>query len=136
MIRIPHGAVKRRRPFGIRTPLYFPITCEHGNHRMGWSNFDRRVATYQVTVKSLDLIIGLLRMCSDPGLEAFESQDDLKNELMRRVSQTDLKKNIMNSVYSLLHGLEEIEIPKFDEYVPEEPDWILNGRIKWLKRYV
>ena len=103
---------------------------------MGWSNFDRRVATYQVTVKSLDLIIGLLRMCSDPGLEAFESQDDLKNELMRRVSQTDLKKNIMNSVYSLLHGLEEIEIPKFDEYVPEEPDWILNGRIKWLKRYV
>ena len=52
-------------------------------------------------------------MCSDPGLEAFESQDDLKNELMRRVSQTDLKKNIMNSVYSLLHGLEEIEIPKF-----------------------
>ena len=74
-------------------------------------------------------------MCSDPGLEAFESQDDLKNELMRRVSRTDLKKNIMNSVYSLLHGLEEIEIPKFDEYVPEEPDWILNGRIKWLKRY-
>ena len=83
---------------------------------------------------SVDLIIGLLRMCSDPTLEQFETQDDLKNELMRRVSQTDLKKNIMNSVYSLLHGLEPIETPKFDEYVPEEPDWILNGRIKWLKR--
>ena len=33
-----------------------------------------------------------------------------------------------------MHGLETVKTTPVEEYIPEEPDWILNGRIKWLKR--
>jgi len=79
-------------------------------------------------------MFGLFSMCSDSDLDNFENSDSLAQELLKRIRNSDLKRNILNRVYTHLYGLEEIEINKLDDYVPEEADWILNGRIKWLKR--
>ena len=78
---------------------------------------------------------GLFVMCSDSELDKFEDSESLTQELLERIRNSHMKTNILNRVYSYLHGLEPIETRKLEEYVPEEADWILNGRIKWLKRY-
>ena len=52
---------------------------------------------------------------------------------MSRMALTAENGAILNSVFTHLHGLESPTKSVYDEYIPEEPDWILNGRIKWLK---
>jgi len=60
------------------------------------------------------------------------NKDDLVSECIKRLDHK-LKRNVQNSVFSRLNGLESNK-HNHDEYVPEEPDWIVSGRIKWLKR--
>ena len=75
-------------------------------------------------------------MCSDSTLDKIEDAEQLSTELIARVNDSDFYRNILNRVYVYLQGLENCcENVQLSEYVPEEPDWILNGRIKWLKRY-
>jgi len=76
----------------------------------------------------------LYEMCQDTTLDGFVENDQLFAELMSRMSKTREHVTLLNACFTHLNGLETPKSSQIDEYIPEEPDWILNGRIKWLKR--
>ena len=71
-------------------------------------------------------------MCKNAELDTISSSD-LADECLRQLSGTSLKRDIQNAVFGRLQGLESGK-HNTEDYVPEEPDWIISGRIKWLKR--
>ena len=79
------------------------------------------------------LMTKLFETCQDTTLDNCADNDELFNLLMSRMAPTAESGAILNSVFTHLHGLESPSKSVYDEYIPEEPDWILNGRIKWLK---
>ena len=54
-------------------------------------------------------------------------------QCLERLTTSHIRRDILNSVYSRLNGLEASYLSE-EEYIPEEPDWLIAGRIKWLKR--
>lgn len=57
----------------------------------------------------------------------------LVQECLERLTSSHIRRDILNNVYSRLNGLEASYLSE-EEYIPEEPDWLIAGRIKWLKR--
>ena len=98
----------------------------------------------------------LFQASCDTSLDSCESSEELFYRLLGQLSKTQENSEILNAVFTHLHGLEptqeigrhsvliiricvdlELQLSskdELDEYMPEESDWILNGRIKWLKR--
>jgi len=76
---------------------------------------------------------GLLALCKVASLDRIETTDELVAQCSAMLERTDLKRDMQNAVFTRLKGL-TCNKHNVVEYVPEEPDWIVAGRIRWLKR--
>ena len=76
---------------------------------------------------------GLLSLCKDISIDNIYNREELVEDCIKKLDRTTLKREVQNAVFTRLHGLQANK-HNHDEYVPEEPDWIVSGRIKWLKR--
>lgn len=69
--------------------------------------------------------------CSD-----LNSQDDpekLIDYIIENVVGEDIETQFLNDIYSHFYGYKQISSSE-TTYFPDEPDWIISGRIKWLRR--
>ena len=75
----------------------------------------------------------MLSLCKDTTLEMKGKNRQIVQQCLERLTSSHIRRDILNSVYSRLNGLEASYLSE-EEYIPEEPDWLIAGRIKWLKR--
>lgn len=75
----------------------------------------------------------VLQIACQTDQDLAEDQDDLVELIQEKLIGEDLHTNFLNDIYGLLYGYAGSKLSD-DEYIPDEPDWIISGRIKWLKR--